>query len=109
MGVLRPPVGLALARDDAEVPGPDRRWRYEPKFDGWRGLVFSATGFVQSRRDNDLAGRFPEIVAAAGGLGDVVLDGELVALRGGKLDFGALTVGTELVVPGTGARSDPRS
>jgi ATP-dependent DNA ligase len=53
--------------------------------------VFTVAGVVQSRRDNNLAGRFPEIVGAARRLGDLVLDGELVALREGKLDFGALT------------------
>jgi ATP-dependent DNA ligase len=84
-------VGLALARDEREVPGPDPRWRYEPKFDGWRAAVFTASGVVQSRRDNDLAARFPEVVVAVRGLGDLLLDGELVALRDGRLDFGALT------------------
>ena len=82
---------MALARDEREVPGPDPRWVYEPKFDGWRAALFTATGVVQSRRDNDLAKRFPEIAAAARGLGDLVVDGELVALREGRLDFGALT------------------
>ncbi|MCT2585408.1 ATP-dependent DNA ligase [Actinophytocola gossypii] len=89
--MLRPPVEMALARDEREVPGPDHRWSYEPKFDGWRAAVFTAAGVVQSRRDNDLAARFPEVVVAVGGLGDLVLDGELVALREGRLDFGALT------------------
>jgi ATP-dependent DNA ligase len=82
---------LALARDERAVPGPDPRWAYEPKFDGWRAAVFTATGRLRSRRDNDLAGRFPEIVRAARGVGDLVVDGELVALREGRLDFGALT------------------
>src|SRR5689334_5822798 len=91
MGVLRPPVAVALARDEPEVPGPDPRWLYQPKFDGWRCLLFTASGVVQSRRDNNLATRFPEIVTAGRWLGDVVLDGELVALRDGRLDFGALT------------------
>ena len=81
---------LALARDEREVPGPDPRWTYEPKFDGWRAAVFTASGVVQSRRDNDLAKRFPEVVAGVRGLGDLVLDGELVALHEGRLDFGAL-------------------
>ena len=35
--------------------------------------------------------RFPEITTTGGALGDVVLDGEIVALRDGKLDFAALT------------------
>ncbi len=91
MGAIRPPVAMALARDGREVPGPDPRWAYEPKFDGWRAAVFTARGLLQSRRDNDLAGRFPEIAAAGRALDDLVVDGELVALREGRLDFGALT------------------
>ena len=91
MGVLRPPVALALAKDEREVPGPETRWANEPKFDGWRAALFTATGVVQSRRDNNLASRFPEIVAAGRVAGDLVLDGEVVALREGRLDFGALT------------------
>jgi ATP-dependent DNA ligase len=90
LSVLRPPVSLVLARDAREIPGPDPRWTYEPKFDGWRAVVFAADRVVQSRRNNDLAARFPEIVAAMRVLGDVVVDGELVALREGRLDFGSL-------------------
>jgi ATP-dependent DNA ligase len=88
---LRPPVALTLARDESVVPAPNPRWVYEPKMDGWRAALFTRAGFVQSRRDNNLATRFPEIAAAGRGLGDVVLDGELVALHDGRLDFGALT------------------
>lgn len=90
MGLLRPPVALALARDERQVPAPSPLWSYEPKTDGWRSALWTQSGFVQSRRDNNLAQRFPEILAAARGLGDLVLDGELVALRDGRLDFGAL-------------------
>lgn len=53
--------------------------------------MFSADGILRSRRETDLTGRFPEIVRAAHEFGDVVLDGEIVALRAGRLDFGALT------------------
>ena len=77
--------------DERQVPGPDPCWAYEPKFDGWRTAAFTALEWVPSRRDNDLAARFPEIARAAQGLGDLVVDGELVALREGRLDFGALT------------------
>ncbi|UUV32311.1 hypothetical protein NQK81_02330 [Amycolatopsis roodepoortensis] len=93
MAVLRPPVPPPQAQSTREVPvsRPRREWIYQPKWDGWRALLFAADGVLQSRRDNDLSSRFPEIVHAAAQLGDVVLDGELVALRGGRLDFGALT------------------
>jgi ATP-dependent DNA ligase len=92
MAVLRPPVELVLARDVREIPRAGSGWVYEPKFDGWRAVVFTEAGVVQSRRNNNLAARFPEIVAAARALGDVVVDGELVALREGRLDFGSLAV-----------------
>lgn len=63
---------------------------FEPKLDGWRALLFAELGLLQSRQDNNLADRFPEVVTAGAQLGDVVLDGEIVALRAGRLDFGAL-------------------
>ncbi|MEV6904321.1 hypothetical protein [Amycolatopsis sp. NPDC051372] len=69
---------------------PGWSWAFEPKLDGWRGLLFAELGLLQSRQDNNLADRFPEIMQAGVSLGDVVLDGELVALRGGRLDFGSL-------------------
>lgn len=91
---MRPPVSLMLARSERELPlsRAGRGWIFEPKFDGWRAVLFTRLGVLQSRNETDLASRFPEITeAAAAQLGDVVLDGEIVALRGGRLDFGALT------------------
>lgn len=94
MAALQPPVELALARDGRKVPEPSSAWSLEPKVDGWRSAIWTKSGFVQSRRNNNLAARFPEIVVAARALGDLVLDGELVALRvrdgDSELDFGAL-------------------
>ncbi|WP_446590428.1 ATP-dependent DNA ligase [Streptomyces sp. LARHCF249] len=66
---------------------------FEPKYDGYRLLVFAAAGeaFLQSRSGKDLTAGFPEIAEAALALGeDVVLDGEAVVYREGRLDFGAL-------------------
>jgi hypothetical protein len=62
---------MVLAREVRELPGPDPRWTYEPKFAGWRAVVFAAAGVVQSRRNNNLASRFPEIAEATRALGDV--------------------------------------
>jgi ATP-dependent DNA ligase len=89
VGPLRPPVAMALARREEQPPSVGD-WAYEPKLDGWRALLFAMPGVLQSRRDNNLAHRFPEVIRAARQLGEVVLDGELVALREGRLDFGAL-------------------
>ncbi|GGT56261.1 ATP-dependent DNA ligase [Streptomyces kurssanovii] len=72
------------------LPG---RLVFEPKYDGFRMLVFAHSGSVllQSRNLRDLTPAFPEIAEAAADLGeDVVLDGEVVTYTGGRLDFAAL-------------------
>ena len=73
-------------------------WAFEPKYDGFRALVFctrtavgTAEVVVQSRQQRTLTAHFPDIAAAISTLdSDVVLDGELVIWRTGRLDFGAL-------------------
>jgi ATP-dependent DNA ligase len=59
--------------------GPD--WMYEPKWDGFRCLVFrnEESVFLQSRTGKSLTSAFPEIVAAFRALSPkrFVLDGEL--------------------------------
>jgi ATP-dependent DNA ligase len=67
-------------------------WSYEPKFDGFRALAFRDRNGVhlQSRQLRDLTAGFPDVAAAVAGLGDVVLDGELVVWRAGRFDFAAL-------------------
>ena len=80
-----------LARLERVLPdGPGLR--YEPKWDGFRCLAFCDGGSVElhSRNERPLTRYFPEVVAALQGLGDVVLDGELVITTGGRADFPAL-------------------
>lgn len=59
-----------------------RGWQYEPKYDGFRALLFKDGDVVhlQSRNGKPLDRYFPEIVAAAVALpaDRVVIDGELV-------------------------------
>jgi ATP-dependent DNA ligase len=83
-----------LARLDSALPrGP--AWCYEPKLDGFRGLLSrSESGTVRllSRNLKDLSLSFPELADAAQSLPfDTVLDGEIViADEHGNADFGAL-------------------
>jgi len=67
---------------------------YEPKFDGFRCIVFKDGGEVEmtSRNTRPLTRYFPEVAAAiAHQMPDkVVMDGELVVAQGSVLDFGAL-------------------
>ncbi len=81
---VNPPVAPMLAKAVTAVPPqPDGApvWSYEPKWDGFRALVFRDGDEVaiSSRGGKDLARYFPEIVEAArSGLPDrVVLDGEV--------------------------------
>ena len=86
---LAPPLAPQLARSAAELPDGDG-WLYEPKFDGFRAIVFvdGSDVMIQSRGAKPLGRYFPELRFAAG---RYVLDGEIV-IRGanGHEDFEAL-------------------
>ena len=68
-------------------------WQYEPKWDGFRGLAENASGELRlwSRNARPLLRYFPELQT----LGDLLpprscLDGEIVIVREGVLDFDAM-------------------
>jgi ATP-dependent DNA ligase len=78
---LEPPLPPMLAKLARELPaGP---YLFEPKFDGFRCLVFRDGDSVelQSRHGNALGRYFPELLAAVPSLAEsrLVLDGEIVA------------------------------
>jgi ATP-dependent DNA ligase len=94
--VVAPVAPMAAARVTRLPVGPG--WVYEPKFDGFRALAFChrRNGVVlQSRQLRPLTDAFPDITTTLTGLrgigkGGVVVDGELVVWRAGRLDFAAL-------------------
>lgn len=93
--VLRPPIEPMLARPSESLPpeGQVRDEIWQQKVDGYRVIAYIRSGrlYLQSRRGADLSGAFPDLVAAAAQVQqDLVLDGELVVLQGGRLDFSAL-------------------
>jgi ATP-dependent DNA ligase len=69
-------------------------WRFEPKWDGFRCLVFRDGGEVhlQSKSGKPLGRYFPEIVESVRAMeaDRIVLDGELIIPIGGALSFDAL-------------------
>ena len=85
------PIQPQLARLQDRLPSGSG-WVYEPKWDGFRCILFKlgASVRLQSRNGKDLSRTFPEIVQAAKGLPDCVLDGELVSITNGRQDFEAL-------------------
>src|SRR5690349_11894183 len=94
--VVRPPVLPMLAKRVDELPevagGGD--WIFEPKWDGFRALVFRDGDevYVQSRTKKPLARYFPELLAPLKAQlpKRCVLDGEIVIANGSALDFDAL-------------------
>ena len=74
------------------LPDDAERWAYEVKWDGMRVLADVRDGRVRltSRRENDVTVAFPELAGLAAVHPDVLLDGEVVVLRGGVPSFAAL-------------------
>lgn len=86
---LSPPVEPQLARSRGELPVGDQ-WAYEPKYDGFRAIVFADGDdvVIQSRGGRPLGRYFPELRFPAG---RYVTDGEIVIDAGdGGQDFEAL-------------------
>jgi ATP-dependent DNA ligase len=84
-----PPMEAELVR---ELPDGDG-WQYEPKWDGFRGVLENAGGELAlwSRNERPLLRYFPELRP----LGELLpaqsaLDGEIVITRDGVLDFDAM-------------------
>jgi ATP-dependent DNA ligase len=90
---VRPPVEPMLAKLTRELPRGDLL--YEPKWDGFRCLVFhdGEDLLLQSRNGKPLDRYFPELQQPLRGLLPTrcVVDGELVVPRDGRLDFDALS------------------
>ena len=74
---LNPPLAPQLARSRASLPEGEG-WAYEPKYDGFRAVVFVDGGetYLQSRNGKPLSRYFPELVFPPG---RYVLDGEIIA------------------------------
>ena len=90
---LLPPVKPMLAKASTKLPTADGLY-YEPKWDGFRCIVFRDGDEVElgSRNERPLTRYFPEVVAAVkAALPErCVIDGEIVIPRGDRLDFEAL-------------------
>jgi ATP-dependent DNA ligase len=88
---VMPPIKPMLSKSVAEIP---EGMLYEPKWDGFRAIVFRDGDEVElgSRNERPLTRYFPEVLTAiqANVPRRCVLDGEVVIVRGDRLDFDAL-------------------
>jgi ATP-dependent DNA ligase len=90
---VNPPVLPMLAKRVGELP-VGGTWIYEPKWDGFRALVFRDGDevLIQSRDEKSLNRYFPELLEPLRSQlpARCVLDGEIVVAKNGALDFDAL-------------------
>src|SRR3954467_12675266 len=90
---VNPPVKPMLAKPAAALPTGEG-WFYEPKWDGFRCIVFRDGDEVElgSRNERPLTRYFPDVVEAVrAALPErCVVDGEIVISQGGRLDFESL-------------------
>jgi ATP-dependent DNA ligase len=88
-----PPLAPMLSKAADALPGGEG-WQFEPKWDGFRTLVFRDGDdiLLQSRDEKPMNRYFPELVAplAAALPARCVLDGEIVIVGAAGLDFEAL-------------------
>jgi ATP-dependent DNA ligase len=90
---LEPPIEPMLAKLAHELPG-GAGWLFEPKWDGFRAIVFRDGGrlYLQSRDLKPLDRYFPDLLAPLRATlpPRAVVDGEIVIATDQGLDFGAL-------------------
>jgi ATP-dependent DNA ligase len=90
---VNPPILPMLSKRVDEIP-TEGDWIFEPKWDGFRALIFRDGGEIdiRSRDEKPLNRYFPEVVEAL--LAQLpercVLDGEIVIAKNSALDFDAL-------------------
>jgi ATP-dependent DNA ligase len=91
--VLRPPFPPMEAQSVEHIP-IGSEWQYEPKWDGFRCLVFRDGSKIelQSKSGQSLTRYFPELVEAVRSVkaATFVLDGEIVVPAGNAFSFDAL-------------------
>src|ERR1700761_5496211 len=86
---LKPPIEPQLARSAKQLPLGEQ-WAYEPKFDGFRAIVFvdGDDAHIQSRSGKPLGRYFPELTFAPD---RYIIDGEIVIDGAdGRQEFGLL-------------------
>jgi ATP-dependent DNA ligase len=91
---LKPPLKPQLARSAKDLPSGDD-WRYEPKWDGFRTIVFRDGSDVQlqSRNGRPMNRYFPDVVEQVLALPAqrLVLDGEMIVVVDGIQEFDLLS------------------
>jgi len=98
LGMPRLRPMLATAHGE---PFDDGEWLFELKWDGYRALAYVSGDevYLDSRNLRPLLPQFPNLreISRAVRAGPVILDGEIVAMREGRVDFSYLRSGPRSV------------
>lgn len=90
---LEPPIAPQLAKSAKELPDGDG-WVYEPKWDGFRTIVFRDGDeiYLQSRNGKPMNRYFPEVIEQVQQMESqrLVLDGEIIVVVDGVQEFDLL-------------------
>jgi ATP-dependent DNA ligase len=90
---LSPPIPPQLAKSSKELPEGDG-WVYEPKWDGFRTIVFRDGDdvYLQSRNGKPMNRYFPEVVESIRAMENdrLVVDGEIIVVVDGIQEFDLL-------------------
>jgi bifunctional non-homologous end joining protein LigD len=93
MGGMPRLIKPMLASLKPGLPHDDDRYGWEFKWDGVRAIAYASGGRLRllSRNGNDITASYPELGVLAEQVSiPVILDGEIIAIRGGRPDFGLL-------------------
>ncbi len=80
-----------MLAQSAEKSFDSKDWIFEIKWDGIRAISYINDGLsIRSRNDKELRNSFPEFEELKNLTGNAVIDGEIVVMMEGKVDFQAL-------------------
>ncbi|MHA2061257.1 MAG: ATP-dependent DNA ligase [Candidatus Sifarchaeia archaeon] len=75
----------------ADAPFTSKDWIFEVKWDGIRAICYVYDDLsIKSRNQKELKNNFPELQELLNLTKNIVLDGEIIILREGKIDFHTL-------------------
>ena len=90
-----------MLAEAADAPFSGEKWLFEIKWDGIRAITHVGDKLsIFSRNDNDITHKFPELAELPRLTSNVVLDGEIVVMKGGRPDFQAVAKRVQASKPG---------
>lgn len=101
--MLKPMLALPSKPHERDSVLSSQAYIFDVKWDGTRALLSVHDGVVtiRTREGLDATARYPDLVAAAAGIGDVLLDGEIVVMdpSAGRFSFSAALSRNSQTVP----------